>query len=400
MKIAGIICEYNPFHNGHAWQIEQARNAGATHVICLMSGDFVQRGSPALFPRHVRAKAALLCGADLVLQLPLPYAMARAERFAYGAVSILDRLGCVDVLHFGSECGDIGLLLEAAHVVMDPAVLSAAKEQMDLGKAFAPARTLAVEQLYGPRVSSLLQNPNDTLGIEYLKWILRLKSPIQPQTIPRHQVGHEQMQAKGGFASATFLRQNIKSSGDLLPLLPYVPRQAAGVYLEAEQSGHVFRREEAVDAAVLFSLRGKSLQELEQTADMGDGLHHRIFQKVRDARSYSDLLRLLACKRYPNARLRRILLSACLGITEKEAHRPPPYAKILGFGPRGLEILRAIRPYPGFSVRSKSADIRRLSPECARLVAWEDRAQGLYALGLAFPAHAKGEFLTNPVILR
>ena len=111
-------------------------------------------------------------------------------------------------------------------------------------------------------------------------------------------------------------------------------------------------------------------------------------------------LRLLACKRYPNARLRRILLSACLGITEKEAHRPPPYAKILGFGPRGLEILRAIRPYPGFSVRSKSADIRRLSPECARLVAWEDRAQGLYALGLSSPEHAKGEFLTNPVILR
>ncbi len=399
MKITGIICEYNPFHNGHAWQIQQARRAGATHIVCLMSGNFVQRGSPAILPRHVRARAALCCGADLVLQLPLPYAMARAERFAYGAVSILSRLGCVDALHFGSECGDLSLLYQAASAVLDPAVLSDAKRRMERGSAFAPARKIAVETLYGDQVASLLQNPNDTLAVEYLKWLIRLKSPIQPETVPRYQVRHEQMQAAGGIASATFIRQGIVQDGTLSPMFSYAPNPAVEVYQAAEQNGQVFLREEAFEAAVLFALRGKSLEEWERTADMASGLHNRIYEKVREADSYPHLLRLLSCKRYPNARLRRILISACLGLTEAQAHRPPACAKILGFGPRGLEILRAMQLYPGFFVRSKSADLSRLSPECAQLISLEDRAQGLYSLGLASPTHAKGEFTDNPVIL-
>ncbi len=400
MKITGIICEYNPFHNGHAWQIQQARKAGATHIVCLMSGNFVQRGSPALLPRHIRARAALLCGADLVLQLPLPYAMARAERFAYGAVSILSQLGCVNALHFGSECGDLSLLQKAASAVTDPAVLSETKRWMEQGTAFAPARKIAVEMLYGKQIASLLQNPNDTLAVEYLKWLTRLKSTIRPETVPRYQVQHDQMQSAREISSATFLRQSAEEEKKLLPLFPYVPAPAAEIYQTAEQNGQFFLREEAFEAAVLFSLRGKSLQELEQAADMTDGLHNRIYKKAREACNYSHLLRLLACKRYPNARLRRILLSACLGLTEKQAHRPPAYTKILGFGPRGLEILRTLQPHPGFFVRSKSADLSRMSPECTELLALEDRAQGLYSLGLASPPPATGEFTDNPVILR
>ena len=399
MKITGIICEYNPFHYGHAWQIEQARQAGATHIVCIMSGDFVQRGSPALFPRHKRAKAALLCGADLVLQLPLPYSMARAERFAYGAVSILDRLGCVDSLHFGSECGQIDPLIQAAHAVLDPDILRDTKKLMTTGMAYAPSRMLAIERAYGASVAALLQNPNDTLAIEYMKWLIRLKSPIRPETIGRNQVQHDTFSPNGKYASATFLRHLIADQKKIQVISPYVPLDAAKVYAQAEQTGHFFQRAEAFDAAVLFSLRQKTLKDLEKVSDMGEGLHYRIFEKVRDAVNYPHLLQLLASKRYPNARLRRILLSACLDIQESLAHRPPPYTKILGFNSRGLEILHALQPYPGFFVRSKSADLSRQSSSCAQLIALEDRAQGLYALGLAAPTHAKGEFLDNPVRL-
>lgn len=398
-KIAGIICEYNPFHSGHAWQIQQARQMGATHILCIMSGDFVQRGAPALFPRHVRAKAALLCGADLVLQLPLPYSMARAERFAYGAVSILDRLGCVDFLHFGSECGDIRLLARSARAILDPEVLRAAKERMKSGEAFAPARIHAVDRLYCRKTASLLSNPNDTLAVEYLKWLIRLKSPIQAQTVKRTGAGHSELQAREGFASASLLRRLFaQQTADALA--PYVPQAAMQAYRQAAGEGRFFSRKAEWEAAVLFCLRGKTKEELFQTADCTEGLHNRIYEAVRDASDYRQLLTLLATKRYPTARLRRILLNACLGVTESDAHRPPACAKILGFNERGREILSTMNPAPGFFVRSKSTELERLSSACRRLVQIENHAQELFTVGLCTANGSRGEYLDNPVICR
>lgn len=398
-KITGIICEYNPFHNGHAWQIQQARQMGATHILCVMSGDFVQRGSPALFPRHVRAKAALSSGADLVVQLPTVYAMARAERFAYGAMSILDRLGCVDAVHFGSECGDIRLLRQAAQAVLDPRVLLRTKERMKSGEAFAPARMHATAELFSPKIAELLANPNDTLAVEYLKWLIRLKSPIQPETVLRKGVRHEQMQPQDGFASASLLRESFQKR-QIESLSPYVPEPAMSVYRQAVQEGRIFLRRSELDAAALFCLRGKSKRELADAADCAEGLHNRIYEAVRDSPDYITLLSLLAAKRYPNARLRRILLSACLGIREQDAHQPPPCAKILGFNRRGQEILRVQNTSPGFFLRSKSAELERLSPSCQRFVQIEDLAQNLYSIGLCALDGSRGEFLDNPVIIR
>ena len=187
--VAGIVAEYNPFHNGHAHLIEAARAAGATHIVAVMSGSFVQRGGPACAPKTVRANAAVACGADLVLELPLPYAMATAERFAAGAVGILGGLGCVDVLAFGSECGDIDLLAKAAGAVLAPYCGEYTKNLLDTGVTYARARQKAVEELYGPEVAEVLSSPNNTLAVEYLKQISLQELRIAPFTIPRAGAG-------------------------------------------------------------------------------------------------------------------------------------------------------------------------------------------------------------------
>ena len=156
MVVAGIVAEYNPFHNGHAYLIEATRAAGATHIVAVMSGDFIQRGGPACAPKAVRANAAVACGADLVVELPLPYAMATAERFAFGAIGVLDGLGCVGVLSFGSETGDLGLLTRAAEAVLSPCCDELTKHLLAEGVTYARARQRAVETLYGEAVAEVL----------------------------------------------------------------------------------------------------------------------------------------------------------------------------------------------------------------------------------------------------
>ena len=189
MKIAGIVAEYNPFHNGHAYHIERTKDAvtgcGATHIVAVMSGNFVQRGEPAILPKSERVSAALAGGADLVLELPLPWAMASAETFSYGAVSILDSLGCVDILSFGSESGDLDLLSKAADALESDRFSGLLRLYLDMGISFPDARQRAVREIAGNKIASLFKSANNILGIEYLKALRRLNSNIRPFTIQR-----------------------------------------------------------------------------------------------------------------------------------------------------------------------------------------------------------------------
>ena len=182
MRIGGVVAEYNPFHNGHAYQLMELRQAGATHIAVVMSGNFVQRGEPALLDKWTRAEAALLCGADLILELPLPYGAATAERFAFGAVSLLEGLGCVDLLGFGCESGDLPALQRAARAVEDPEVYEAVRERMAEGISFAAAREEAVRERWG-EAGDALRRPNDILAVEYLRQLGRLGSPIRPVAV-------------------------------------------------------------------------------------------------------------------------------------------------------------------------------------------------------------------------
>ena len=231
MKVAGIVAEYNPFHNGHAHQVERTRapeGGEASHVVAVMSGSFVQRGEPALLPKADRVRAALAGGVDLVLELPLPWALSSAEGFAYGAVSVLAGLGCVDLLSFGSECGEVAPLEKAVSVMEGPRFSSLLRYHLDYGISFPEARRKAVEELAGSRTASLLDSPNNILGIEYLKALRRLSSPIQPFTLRRLGPEHDAERPLGDMASASYLR-SLYRAGRVLDAAAYLPRAVCPV---------------------------------------------------------------------------------------------------------------------------------------------------------------------------
>ena len=216
MKIVGIIAEYNPFHNGHQYHIEEAlKITGADAAIVVMSGDFVQRGAPAIMPKHLRAKMALNGGASLVLELPVPYATGSAEYFAYGAVSLLDQLGCVDAICFGSECGNISELAELSKLLVEEpdeykAYLSS---YLKVGHSFPLARQLAVhDYLKSETADELLAKPNNILGIEYLKALYRLNSDMQAYTIQRISSNYHDQDLQENYSSASAIRNELKLS--------------------------------------------------------------------------------------------------------------------------------------------------------------------------------------------
>ena len=206
-KISGVICEFNPLHNGHAALLQHIRQETGGAVVCVMSGNFVQRGETAALDKWSRTRLALQNGADLVIELPLPWAMAGAEKFAYGGVSLLQALGCTDQLWFGSECGDANALLHIAGYLLSEQFSSDVKPHLAEGLPFAAARSRAIEQVLGADAAALNEQPNNILGIEYCKALLKLGSDIAPHTIPRFSVAHDASAANGQFASASLIRR-------------------------------------------------------------------------------------------------------------------------------------------------------------------------------------------------
>ena len=402
MKIAGIIAEYNPFHNGHAYQIERTRDpvggCAATHVVAVMSGNFVQRGEPALLPKPDRVRAALAGGVDLVLELPLPWAMSSAENFAYGAVSILDALGCVDALSFGSESGELDALLRAADTLDSPRFSALLRYQMGLGISFPEARQKAVSELAGDRVGSLFQQPNNILGIEYIKALRRLRSPIAPYTVRRFGAEHDQMAPLGQFASASYLRTLIRSDR-LLNAMPFLPGRPAAVLSDALRERLGPADSQRLDRAVLARLRTLSLEEIAALPGISEGLENRVYTAIRQSGSLEGLTEAIKTKRYPLTRVNRLIWSAFLGIPASYTGQKPPYIRLLGATPKGMEILSAVKQsgrcaLPLISRASQAEQLDKTGREVWEL---ESRAADLYALALPVPFPCGTEY-TNGMI--
>lgn len=251
MSTAGIVAEYNPFHNGHAYHIARTRENGASAVVCVMSSWFVQRGETALMHPNARARMALMNGADLVVSLPIPWACAAAQTFARGAVGLLDAMGCVDTLSFGSECADIGLLRAASRAVDDYTVRESMRANLLSGVSFASARQRAVEEL-DPRVASVLSSPNDTLAVEYIRAIDTLKSELAPFAVRREGAGHDSGEAVNSFASASLIRTRVRAGENFADLMP----ESAAEILKAEiGAGRAPADINALEKAVLACLR-------------------------------------------------------------------------------------------------------------------------------------------------
>lgn len=369
MKIAGIIAEYNPFHSGHAYHIEQTRRAGATHIAAVMSGNFVQRGEPAILEKHARAEMALLGGADLVLELPVPWCCARAQDFARAGISLLHAAGCVETISFGSECGNTALLRETAQSLESPEMRDCLRGCLDEGMSLPAAREQAAARCLGEEAAALLRGANDALALEYLRALEGLHSPIRPLAVKRTGARHDETGIAGGHCSASFLRsllfQNDPAWNGLLPT------PSAEILRREMAAGCAPVSYRAMETAVLAHLRRLSPSDLALLPDLSEGLEYRLYDAVRSACSLDALFSAAKTRRYTHARIRRLALHAFLGITREDIALAPPYLRVLGFNGRGQEILRRMRDTAKLPIVMRASDLRTLSPA----------AQYIYRLG-------------------
>ena len=338
-KLAGIIAEYDPFHNGHAWQLQQAKALGAQRVAVAMSFGLTQRGALPLLPESVRVQAALTCGADLVFALPAPYACSGAECFARAGVQLLAAAGC-DALVFGAETPDAALLMEAARVLSGAEYRTALKAG---ARSFAAARQAAVEAVCpGTGLAALLDKPNNNLAVEYCKAILELGASLVPIPLPRQGAGHGQAltETGGQFASASALR-TLWQNGGADAAAPYVPAEVLPLYREAFAAGQYtdFSAAGRCELALLRSAcRGKA--PFADIRGVSEGLEHRLEAAVRTSTTYDELLDALTTVRYPRARMRRLAMDAALGCTADSLPALPPYLHLLGGKKDALPFLK------------------------------------------------------------
>ncbi len=397
MDFAGIIAEYDPFHSGHGWQLEAARQMGARHVAVAMSCGMTQRGAPPLLPEPVRTQAALTAGASLVFALPAPWAMSGAESFARAGVSLLAAAGC-DTLVFGAETPAADLLTRTARVLASPAYREALKEQLAAGaRSFAAARQAAVERICpGAGLADLLDRPNNNLAVEYCKAILELDAPLTPVPLPRQGANHGQAQTAGRYASASALRALWAEQGPEA-LAPYVPASALHLYREAYAAGQ-YTDFSAVSLAALSRLRAR--RDFAGVRGASEGLEHRLRESVRSAVTLEGLWDALTTVRYPRARMRRLVMDAVLGYGTPGAGPGwltlpslPPYLHLLGARREATGLLaRASLP-----LSPSLARLAQENPDCARTVEAQTAASDFTALCRRAP-QPMGTAYTQPLI--
>lgn len=383
METAGIVAEYNPFHRGHAWHIAETRRrlGGEAPVVCVMSGHWVQRGECALADKWLRAALALDRGADLVVELPTPWAMASAESFARGAVSLLAATGVVDVLSFGSETGELAPLEEAAAALDAPDYPERLRAALGRGLSFPAARQEAAG-------AACLSAPNNNLGVEYLRSLRALGSTIRPLTVPRQGAGHDGP-AAGGFASASELRRLLRAGRG----------EEAAPYLTAPWSGELADMQH-IERAVLARLRTMGEGDWAALPDGGgaEGLPSRLAKAAREAVSLEDFYTRAKTRRYPHARLRRLALAAFLDLRAAERPAAPPYVRVLGLGGRGRALLRRMKETCPLPVIVKPAQARELDGPARTLFESEARYTDLYGLCFPAPRPCGAEWIHSPVV--
>ena len=366
MKIAGIIAEYNPFHNGHAWQIARTRDAGYGWVVACMGGHFTQRGEPAVLSKWDRARMALACGADAVFELPALFAVRTADTFARGGVGILNGLG-VDALSFGSEITDMALLRELAALRdREPAELSAdISAKLGAGMSHVRAWGEAVGARLG-MAPEALNRPNALLAVEYIRAIGACRSRMEPVAIPRRGDYHDD--ALGAYASATAIRAAF-ARRDTAAALEAIP-EAARKWAEPDAL-------HPMDDMLLYRLRQMTVEELAALPDVGEGLENRLYRLCREASGRAALLEALKCKRYTWARLSRLLTHALIGIDRAalDAVPTPTYARLIGLR-RGAEpLLTALKARASLPIVSSGGTLR--GDVCFE---WECRATDVWSL--------------------
>ena len=375
MKITGIICEYNPLHLGHKKQIDHIRHANGADsgIVCLMSGNYVQRGAPAIVDKMRRAKAAILCGADLVLEQPVTYALSSAEGFAAGGVRILS--GFCDSLCFGAESADTEKLLSIASSLLQEEFAHILKQHLEQGISFPAAREAALTKM--GQEAALLKTPNNILAVEYCKAILAQNSPIQPMPILRQGSYHVTLPDREN-PSATAIRTLMSEN----KWKDYVPKEAWECF-----EGAPLHTLAAGERAILMRLRTMADADFEALPYGSEGLWRKFMHAARQEATVETVLTTVKSKRYTRTRLDRMLMCAFLGITEAELAQPVSYIRALAFNDRGREILKQAREHlPVLNIGHATDDpYAALEQRC-------DDLYGLFCTAIPEPPGANGAY--------
>ncbi len=379
MKIGGIVAEYNPFHNGHKYQVEKSKELGEwTHVVAAMSSNYVQRGETALISKWARAEMAVKNGVDLVIEIPTLWSTSFAQRFALGGVSLLDSLGCVDMLSFGSECGDIDELIECKNAINSDAVTERLKENLDFGLSFASARAEALRTVYGNRFFDILEEPNNTLGIEYLQALDKLDSSIVPMTIKRVGASHDSIIRSENFACASDIRSMMLGGGREWEM--FVPQSVVDIYRREEENNRAPCPNSKLEFSILCCMRQLSAEDIGLSPDVSEGIEYRIHDAALKASSLEELYQLAKTKRYSHARIRRIVLHAFMGFVADDYKENPPYIHVLAMNEKGKEILKEAKDKAKKPIVTKASDFDTLDDYGRHVFALEDMCTDVYSL--------------------
>ena len=363
MSTAAIICEYNPFHNGHKFHIEETKRlTGADSVIAIMSGNFIQRGECAIYDKKLRAKAAILGGADLVLELPTVYACASAEFFALGAVRILNALGIVDTLSFGAETDEVASIMSLARLLAaEPKDFSdSLKKHSRNGLSFPASREAAVRDIMGDAGAEILSSPNNILGTEYCKALIKENSEIIPFAVMRKGAAHDTDRTNGEIASASHIRSIIYEQG-FDKAKAFMPGFAAELFDVAP-----IHSIKGMEKAIIAQLVKMPAEALKNISDVAEGLENRIKAAAFESDSLDELVDKIKTKRYTHSRIRRIVLSAYLGITDALRRSMPPYIKILDHNEKGQKLIAAAKKTSALPLVRNTSQLLKLKDSAAK----------------------------------
>ena len=397
MKVTGIIAEYDPFHNGHSYHIKKAREmTGADAIVVVMSGHFTQRGMPAFFSRDARVRMAVDGGADLVIELPYIYACNSSHEFARGAAGILNGIGCVDALVFGAETDDMDTLGKAARAAAGTDDRSSAyiKEEMKNGVSYPEALTRSVEKIYGTQTAAVLREPNNLLGIEYMKALRELGSGIKPFIVGRRSAAHgeslemlHERKQERRIASGTAVRKAVYAGGARAAEM-LVPDTSFSIISGYERSsGFSFAEYRDKIKKNMFELLKYRIitsdeNELAEIYGVAEGLENRLKSCISGADDIDGLIDSVKSKRYTRARISRTLMHLLINLrtTDFETLRETYCARVLGFSPTGGKLLRLMSESSAIPVFSNLSRLDKRSPEAARVLKYDMRASDVYAM--------------------
>ncbi len=387
--VLGIITEYNPFHNGHVLHLNESKKiTNADFTIAIMSGNFTQRGETSIFDKWAKTEMALKQGIDLVIELPTIYAISSAENFAQGAIKILSTLGIIDYLSFGSEIGEIKALNDVAEILYkEPKEFSdLIKNQLRSGLSYPKAREIAMSLYFGnsPKYTDTLQNPNNILGVEYLKALKKYKSPIKALTIKRNYSDYNSNTVKKGIASATAIRTMISNGKNIHSVVPFESYEIIEKLIE---NGEYVPSIKAFEKEIIYILRKMTITEIASLPDVTEGLENRIKTAANSSNTLEELISKIKTKRFTQSRIQRILLYALIGITNKDmemSKKTLPYIRVLGFNKHGKRIISSIaenNPKAKIVVSVKRFLENNKDPKLQTMMAKDIAATNIYTLG-------------------